>query len=155
MMMKAWWAERSAREQALLAAGAAILAVFAAWALLLRPVAGWRESAAERAEQAESGYRLVARAAASAAPQGRDADSETPVRNAVIEVASEFKVELSFVNATPDGAVEIQGSDAAPERVFLMLSALQSRHAIRIASADIARSGDNPATVRFQAMLTR
>lgn len=154
--MKAWWEGRSAREQALLAVAGAMFALLAAWGLLLHPITNWTQTAAERADEAESGYRLVARAAANAAPQKNgDVDGATPVRNAVVKIAGDLNIELSFVNATPDGVVEIQGNGALPSRVFTMFSSLQNKNGIRILSADIARNSDNPSTVRFQATLSR
>ncbi|HXI86452.1 MAG TPA: type II secretion system protein GspM, partial [Parvularculaceae bacterium] len=65
--MTPWWAALSARERALIIIAGALFALVMLWVAVVGPAASWRASANERALAAESGYRLVARAAAIAA----------------------------------------------------------------------------------------
>lgn len=154
--MTGWWAQRTTREQALLAIAAALFALAGLWSFVVAPIAEWRGAAGARADHARSEYSLVARAAGMANVD--EADKETgaaPVRGAVIETARRLGVELIFVNAASDGAVEVQSAPVAPERVFQFFSELQARHGVRVASADIARSAEDKGEVRFQASVTR
>ncbi|MEX0645203.1 MAG: type II secretion system protein GspM [Parvularculaceae bacterium] len=153
--MRAWWSGRSAREQALIAIAAAIFAVFLLLQAVVKPIADWKEAAAGRAAEAESGYRLVARAASATVPP-READgAEVPLRNAVIDTGRALQVGLTFVNARPDGSVEFQAGPVAPERVFSLFAALQSRYGAKVVSADIARSPESIDQVRLQATIVK
>lgn len=154
--MKAWWLKLSPRERIFVAAGGALIAVFAALQLVLAPVMAWRAGAARRAETAESDYRLVYRSAALAEPaKPAAAGDDRSVRTVLTELAGQSGVALTFVNALADGSVEIQGGPAAPDDVFAFLSALETRHGVRVTAADIVRASDDPTKVRIQATLSR
>lgn len=152
--MTAWWRTLSERERVLVGGAAALFAVVFLWFAVIGPASAWRAGAAARAQAAESGYRLVSRAAALANSSAKDPNAP-PLRNAVVQAAASLKIDLSFVNALPDGTVEVQGGTAAPERVFQLLSTLETKQAVKIIDVDIARSADNPASVRFQATLSK
>lgn len=154
--MKAWWLKLSPRERIFVAAGGGLIAVLVALQLVLAPLMTWRASAAQRAETAESDYRLVYRSAALSEPAKPAADpDDRSVRTVLTELAGESGVALTFVNALADGSVEIQGGPASPDDMFAFLSALESRHGVRVAAADIVRASDDPAKVRIQATLSR
>ncbi len=153
--MKAWWSGLSAREQALIALAAAIFAASLSLQLVVKPVLDWKASAADRAAEAESGYRLVARAAATTAAPNATDEAQTPLRNAVIDTARAMQVGLTFVNARPDGSVEFQAGPVAAERAFSLFAALQGRYGAKVVSADIARSPESLGQVRLQATIVK
>ena len=153
--MKAWWLKRTPRERIIVAAGGAIIALLVCFQLILSPLMAWRVDAARKAETAESDYRLVYRSAALAVPAKPVGGDDTPIRNVLTDLAGQFGVSLTFVNALADGSVDIQGGPVPPEDVFRFLSALETQHGINVVAADIARAADDPEKVRIQATLSR
>lgn len=153
--MKAWWLKLSPRERIIVAAGVATIALLVCLQLVLSPIMAWRANAAHRAETAESDYRLVYRSAALAVPAKPASGDDTPIRNVLTDLAGQFGVSLTFVNALADGSVDIQGGPAPPDDVFRFLSSLETQHGIKVVAADIARAVDDPEKVRIQATLSR
>lgn len=152
--MKAWWSGLSAREQGLIAVAAALGALLLLTQIVIRPVVGWRSATAQRAEQAESGYRLVAQAAA-LAPTSTKASAEISAANALTETARRMNVNLNFVNEHPDGSIEFQAGPVDAERAFALFAALERGFAVRAIAVDMARSPESPHLVRLQATLSR
>lgn len=153
--MRAWWAGLSNREQVLIAVAGALGALLLLTQIVIRPVANWRSDATRRVEQAENGYRLVAQAAAVAAPDSAAAGEATPARNALTETARRMSVNLNFVNEHPDGSIEFQAGPVEPERAFALFSTLERDFGVRVVAADIARAAETPQHVRVQATLSR
>lgn len=153
--MTAWWRGLSIRERIVVAGGVAVIGALASLQLFLSPVLSWRAEAALRAEAAHGDYRLVFRSAALGKPAKAAGVSQAPVRNVLTDLANRAGVPLVFVNALPDGSVEMQAGPAAPEAVFRLFAALESDHGVSVAVADIARAADEPSMVRLQATLRR
>lgn len=153
--MKAWWLKRTPRERVIVAAGGAVIAVLACLQLVLSPLMAWRADAGRRAETAQSEYRIVHRSAALAQPAKPASGDNTPIRNVLTELAGQFGVSLTFVNALADGSVDIQGGPVPPDDVFRFLSALETQHGVKVVAADIVRAADDPEKVRIQATLSR
>lgn len=154
--MKTWWNGLSPRERLLVGVGVAVAAALLALQLFIAPLLDWRRDAGLREQAAARAYQLVSRAAAMApASAGTSADLETPVRNALTEAAARRQVGLTFVNAQTDGSVSLQAGPASPDAVYEMFGDLERRYAIRVVSADIARSPENPGLLRLQATLAR
>jgi type II secretory pathway component PulM len=151
--MNAWWANRTARERLLLALGAGLIGFFALAQATLVPLIKWRSGAAARADAAEARYQLVARSAAIATPV--KAASAEPVRNVLNALAAALDIELTFVNALPDGSVELQAGPAAPDRLFDLFLRLEREHGVKVVSADLSRSSEDADLVRAQATLAR
>lgn len=151
--MSGWWAARSERERAVLAAAAVLIALGALFQFALAPLSAWRSGADARAATAEESYRLAARAAAAATRASKASDQ--PVRNALAATASTLQIGLAFVNALPDGTVDLQTEPAPPEKIMELLAALERDHAISVKTIDIARAADDPMLVRVQATLAR
>lgn len=149
--MKAWWAARTLRERLIIGAGVAIFIMAAVAEFAVAPVLEWRDGAEARAASAEDRYRLVARSAALATPVL--AKGTEPVRNVLNLVAGALGVELTFVNAMPDGSVDMQAGPVAPERLFELLSRLEREHGVKVKSADISRADGD--LVRIQVTLGR
>lgn len=153
--MKAWWRGLSVRERIIVAAGAGLLALLVCFQFMVSPLMGWRATAQTRAERAAADYQLVRRAAALARPASDKPESDTPIRNALTDLATRYGVPLVFVNALSDGSVEMQGGPADPQAVFELFSALESEEGVTVTVADIARASDDPEKVRLQATLSR
>lgn len=151
--MTAFWSRLSARERLFVAIGGGIAAVLLVAQLIVAPAAGWRAAMTDRREKAESLYRLVAEASASAGVSGAPAgvDAATPVINVVTESAA-GRVEIVFRNARPDGGVDANVT-ADPERLFEWLTLLENRYGVVVGAADIAR--EQAGGVRAQLTLVR
>lgn len=154
--MRSWWMGLTARERLVILAGAGVLAALALLQLVFAPVVAWRAGAEKRALAAEENYRLVHRSASLAAPRGSEAAaSEAPVRNVLNETAAMLQIELTFVNALPDGSVDVQAGPVAPERIYELFSTLERTYGVEVKAADMARAADDPNAVRIQATLAR
>lgn len=138
----------------LLALGALFAMAFAYWAAF-KPALDWRRAQGERAQTRQTEFRLVADAARVASDGTGAAGAQTPVRNALTDVAGEAGVDLVFVNAREDGAVEAQIGSAPPDKLFSVLEKLERQYGVRVISADIARVADGGAEVRAQLALSR
>jgi len=151
--MSAWWSARTPRERLIISAGAMIAALLGVGQFVISPIFRWRDGVETQAAAAEDGYRLVARSAAIATPA--KAASAEPVRNVLNAAAGALGVELTFVNALPDGSVDLQAGPVAPERLFDLISRLDRDHGVKVRSADISRASENGDLVRVQANVAR
>lgn len=152
---RAWWRGRSSREQSLLLALSALLFVALVYGAAFKPALDWRRSQALLAQSRETEFKLVADAARIASDDANAVGAQTPVRNALTDVAGQTGVDLIFVNARDDGSVEAQIGSAAPEKLFSMIEQLEQRYGVRVVSADIARVSDGAADLRAQVTLAR
>ena len=153
--MNAWWRGLTVRERIIVAVGAGLLALLACFQFVFSPIMGWRAESETRAERAAADYQLVRRAASLAQPGGEAPTSDTPIRNALTDLAARYGVPLVFVNALSDGSVEMQGGPADPAAVFELFATLESEEGVTVTVADIARAVDDPSKVRLQATLAR
>lgn len=153
--MKAWWEGLSERERLMIAGGGAFVALVILIQFALAPLMAWRSAAAQRADAAEAEFALVHEAAALAPPRNTGVDSGQPIKTVLNAQAGALEVPLTFVNALPDGNVEMQAGPASPKAVFALFSVLESEHGVRIVAADVSRNADAPDTVRVQATLAR
>ena len=146
------------REKLMLGIGAGVVALCLFLLLVLGPVMQWRENAQLKAMTAERNFALIEEAAARQPPKrpNRSANSTTSVRNAVYQTAARANVTLSYVNALSDGRVTVNANDAKAQQLYAWLGVLEQEHAIRVESADVARSADGGAGVlAFQATFAR
>lgn len=153
--MKAWWLKRTPRERILIAAGGALIAALASLQLVLSPLIAWRKSTIRQAETAENDYRLVYRSALLSDPTKPAVADEEPIRNVLADLARQFDISLTFVNALADGSVDIQAGPTPPPQIFRFLSALEKKYGVKVTAADISRSSEDPNKVRLQATLSR
>ena len=135
-----WWADLSKRERLLVAVAAALFLVLFVSLFVMRPIAQWREDAADRAASARDGYELVASAAAvgAAAPASGQA-SATPLRQAVLSSAAAAGIELVRISNAEDGQVEVQSQPVDGARLYAWLETLEKRYGASVVFADIAR----------------
>ncbi len=155
-MMSDFWNARSERERLVLMAGGAVAALALAFQAIYAPLSSWRDAARSEFARAEGFYALVLEAAA-AAPAG-DAEAATdtrPLRAIVATAAGDAGVELTFVSARPDGAVEANAGPTDPEAFFEWVAALSAEHGAKISYADISRAQDNDGTVRGRVIFSR
>lgn len=136
----------------ILLAGGAIAALALVFQAVYAPLASWRKNAKGDLARAEGLYDLVVEAAA-IAPQSDGAPAaigaaERPLRAVVTSTANDAGVDLIFVNARPDGAVEANAGPTDPERLFNWIGALSAEHGATISFADVSRTQDGDGTVR-------
>ena len=149
--MTAFFQNLSDRERVMVYAGGVIFALVILIQLIVMPIVNWRADQADRARDAQGLYQLVAEAApmARSAASGT-ADTTMPIRNAVSQSASAAGVELVFVNARPDGAVDANITSADPSALYLWLQGARDEFGLIVINADIARENGNPSSVRAQ-----
>lgn len=150
-----WWRGRSTREQTLLIVCVGVLAFALAYFGAFKPALDWRAQAIQRTVTRETEFRLVSDAARGALDAAAAPGVQTPVRNALTDAATLAGVELVFVNAREDGSVEAQIGSAPPDKLFVMIEALERQNGVRVIGADIARVSDGAATVRAQLTFSR
>jgi type II secretory pathway component PulM len=152
---RTWWRGRSSREQWLLLALATLVFIALVYGAAFKPAFDWRRSQAQLAQTRETEFKLVADAARLASDGADAAGAQTPVRNALTDVAGQSGVDLIFVNARDDGSVDAQIGSAAPEKLFSMIERLERQYGVRVVSADIARVSDGASDLRAQVTLAR
>lgn len=146
-----WWADLSKREQVLVAVAALLFAVLFLSLFVIRPIAQWREDAAERASSARDGYELVASAAAIGAAPSPGQASSTPLRQAVLSSAAASGIELVRISNAEDGQVEVQSQPVDGERLYAWLEILEKNYGASVVFADIARG--EPGLVNAQVLV--
>lgn len=156
--VRAAWAERSAREQILLAGLAAFLAGVILWFAVIGPALSWRAeagrvhaAAVEDYETLLSGvarYRALTREAAESSAQG-----SAPLRTLVGASASARQLPISRVQPLDDGALGVWLEAAPADRLMAWLADLAREEGVRVERASFDREGDN--IVRAQLTLRR
>lgn len=154
--MSSFFQNLSDRERIIVMAGGVIFALVILIQLIMMPILNWRADQADRARDAQGLYRLMAEAAPMAQSAGdTSVDNSLPIRNAVSQSASAAGVELVFVNARPDGAVDANITSADPTALYQWLQRARDEFGLVIISADIARENGNPSSVRAQLTFNR
>jgi type II secretory pathway component PulM len=154
--MTAFLQRLSRRERLFVIGGGAVVALIALLQFAFFPLMRWRGDMAERRANAETLYLLVSEAGAArggAAAAASSPKAAIPVRNAIADAAKAEKVELSYLNARPDGAVEANAS-GAPDAVYRWLGALGRDYGVVVVAADIARD-QKDGGLRAQLTLSR
>jgi type II secretory pathway component PulM len=154
--MNAFLDRLSERERLFVMAGGVVVALVALLQFAFFPLARWRGDMAERRANAEALYLLVAEAGAArggAAAATASPKAAVPVRNAIADAAKAEKVELSYLNVRPDGAVEANAAGAS-DALYRWLGALGREYGVVVATADIARD-QNGSGLRAQLTLSR
>jgi type II secretory pathway component PulM len=154
--MNAYFERLSQRERLFVSIGGAVVALIALLQFALFPMLRWRSDMADRRTSAETLYLLVAEAGAAGGGQALSSSSPkaaVPVRNAIADSAKSEKVELSYLNARADGAVEANASGAS-DAIYRWLGALSRDYGVVVVAADIARDQSGGA-LRAQLTLSR
>lgn len=122
-----WWHGRDAREQRLLGVLAALLLAMLFWLAILRPLAAFRESAAERHDRIAAQMPSVRAAAAGIAAEGGVPASEDgrAVRDIVAASASAAGLEFTSIQPEDGGGVRVGIAAVKPSFLFGWIAGLE------------------------------
>jgi type II secretory pathway component PulM len=153
--IRAAWAERSAREQILLAAAAGLIALIVSWYLVLGPALAWRAEAqrdfVRAAESFEAMVDGTRRYAALSAGVERARRSGAPLRTVIGRTANERGVAISRVQPLDDGRLGVWLDTVESDALLAWLSALALEEGVRVDRVSLDREADG--VVRAQLML--
>lgn len=149
------WAARTVREQALLLAAAALLAMAVLWFGIAQPVLGYRASAQARYADAVgeyldvhdgvARYRRLAGGTQTAAPEG------PTLRTLAARSAAQASITLSRVLPDEAGRLNLWIDSVDPAELMTWLETLAAEHGVRAVRVSLDRLG--PRTVRAQVLL--
>jgi general secretion pathway protein M len=156
--LRSQWAERSPREQWLLAVLALIIAGLGSWYLVAAPLIDFRHSARTAYVDSVERYRSlsvgVARYQALLANADAAAgDDSRPLRTIVAERAAAMELPLSRMVPDEDGRLNVWTESTSAERLMAWLTDLDRQSGIVAIRANIEREGDGLA--RAQIVLER
>ncbi len=153
---KAYWAERTSREQMLLAGLSALLVGVVAWYGLLNPALSWRAEARDDHARAVQSFETMVsgvaryRAEVAAARQPR---AGTALRTVVGTSASQRDLAISRVQPLEDGRLGVWMEGVSDDALMAWLLALSRDEGIRVDQISVDREGDQ--LVRTQMVLVR
>jgi type II secretory pathway component PulM len=145
--LRAGWADRSGREQALLVALGVILAALAGWYLVAAPLLEFRNNARTAYIDSVERYRTlsvgVARYQALAADREAGASADTqPLRTVVAQRAAAMDLPLSRMVPDEDGRLNVWTENANAEKLMNWLADLEQESGIVAIRANIDREGN-------------
>jgi type II secretory pathway component PulM len=149
------WAERTAREQVLLACAAGLIAAILAWYALLSPAMSWRAEAERDFIRAAEDFEVMVegtaryRAVAAQADQTRRAGA--PLRTVIGRTASASGVAISRVQPLDDGRLGVWLDTVEADALMAWLSDLAREEGVRVERVSLDREGDG--VVRAQLLL--
>ena len=122
-----WWSGRDAREQRLLAVLGVLLLAMLFWLAILRPLAAFRESAAERHDRIAAQMPSVRAAAAGIASEGGVSASKDSraVRDIVSASATAAGLEFSSTQPEDGGGVRVGIAAVKPTFLFGWIAGLE------------------------------
>jgi general secretion pathway protein M len=125
--MLLWWRERSLREQRMLLAMAALLAVTIVWLGVYRPLQSGLSSSRERHQLAVVRLGEVRADAAALRGLGRPAALPGPLVTVVAQSANEAGFATAMVAAQGEQRVTVSIASARPAAAFTWIAALEAR----------------------------
>lgn len=132
-----WWAQRSPREQLLLAVAAAAIVLYAGVAGGVRPILAARAGAAADIARYDADLARLA-----AAPPGDpQAQAQRPVTAVLTETAPQFSLDIQMIEAEGDG-VRVELGDAAFADVMRWIDQLHRSYSLRSVSVEMDRRAD-------------
>ena len=137
--MNAFWAERSARERALLTGGLVVALVFILVQFVFSPLTNFRSDARRDLARAEGIYADVSRSVAAGA-QETDADTSQPLRTAIARTAPNFGVSVSRIGADEGDRVDVVIDSAASASLLSWMDMLERDYGADVARAVIRRN---------------
>ena len=156
MALRQGWAERTGREQALLAGLGVFLIALTLWYGVMSPAMSWRDQAERTHNAAVEDYeRLLVdlnryRALASQSDQPR---SSTPLRTLVGTSANENELAITRVQPLDDGGLSVWMDSVQADRVMAWLVMLARDEGVFAQRVSFDREGDG--VVRAQLLLRR
>lgn len=154
--LKAAWAERTPREQMLVAGVGALLVGVVAWYAILSPALSWRAEARASHAIAVGHYETMVSGVARYREQLAAADQtqgDTALRTIVGTTASARQLAISRVQPLEDGRLGVWMDGVSDQALMTWLLALLREEGIRVDQISIDREGDQ--RVRTQMVLVR
>lgn len=149
------WAERTAREQILLACAAGLIAVIVAWYAVLSPALSWRVKAerdfVRAAEDFEAMVEGTARYQSLAAGEAQARRSGAPLRTVIGRTANARGVAISRVQPLDDGRLGVWLDGVEADALMAWLAELAAEEGVRVDRASLDQEGDG--VVRAQLLL--
>lgn len=153
--MRAAWAERTTREQALLAGALALIAAIIAWYGVLAPSVAWRQAAERDYVRAVESFEVMvdgaARYRALTSNETRQQRSSAPLRTVIGRTANERGVAISRVQPLDDGRLGVWLDAVEADALMGWLSMLAVEEGVRVDRVSLDREGDG--IVRAQLLL--
>lgn len=153
--VRAAWAERSAREQILLACACALIIAILAWYAVLAPAMSWKASAEQDFVRAVEDFEVMAdgtaRYRALAAGAARSEASNAPLRTVIGRTANARGIPISRVQPLDDGRMGVWLDAVDSDALIAWLSALAAEEGVRVDRVSLDREGDG--VVRAQLLL--
>lgn len=154
--VRAGWAERSAREQLMLAGLSGFLAALVIWFAVLAPALSWRAEARRVHASAVEDYETLLDGVAryrQLAVQARTGAAGGPLRTLVGSTATARQLPISRVQPLEDGGLGVWLDTAPADRLMAWLADLAREEGVVVERASFDREGDN--IVRAQLTLRR
>ncbi len=154
--MKNFLAKLNQRERLFVFAGGGIIAILVLFQFVVSPLIEWRSGQRRDLERMRDLHRVVTAAAASSGNvSSGDIDRTTPLRTVITQTSQSSSVSLNLVNVREEGNVEVVASVSDGAGLFAWIALLESRYAVRVESADIARDANVAGTLRAQITFSR
>ncbi|MEQ8405025.1 MAG: type II secretion system protein M [Oceanicaulis sp.] len=153
---RAAWAERSAREQLLLAGLAGFLAILLIWFAVLSPALSWRAEARRVHDAAVEDYETLLQGVAryrELAEAAQTGSGGAPLRTLVGSTATARELPISRVQPLDDGGLGVWLEAAPADRLMVWLADLAREEGVIVDRASFDREGDN--VVRAQITVRR
>lgn len=145
--LRNWWAGRTRREQGLLLVMAALAAIVLSWLLIVRPLAGAREEARLRYDEAVAAV-ADARAAKARQVAPAVASPPLPVDSLVSRTANEAGFADAQVRSEGPARASVSISAARPQAAFGWIASLE-RQGLSVLTLDARANSDQ--TLRIEA----
>lgn len=142
-----WWAQRSGREQLLIAVAAALLAALLAWLLILRPLAGARAAALDDARAAQA--QLAQARALAAAIKARPAAPAGPVLDLVGRRLAEAGLTTTRLEAQGSGQAMVEIAAVNGRLLIGLAAALEQRDGLVVDELEASRNADQSVRARL------
>ncbi|MGJ3232703.1 MAG: type II secretion system protein GspM [Oceanicaulis sp.] len=153
---RAAWADRTAREQLLLAGLCGFLCVLLLWFAVLGPALSWRAEAQRVHDAAVEDYETLLDGVAryrALAQESRSTGGGAPLRTLVGASATARNLPISRVQPLDDGGLGVWLDAAPADRLMAWLADLSREEGVIVDRASFDREGDN--VVRAQLTLRR
>lgn len=153
--VRAAWAERTAREQILLAGAGALMVAILAWYAALSPALSWRAAAERDFVRAVEDFEIMVdgttRYRALAAGEARAQRSGAPLRTVIGRTANARGVAINRVQPLDDGRLGVWLDAVEADALMAWLAELSREEGVRIDRVSLDREGDG--VVRAQLLL--
>ena len=144
-----WFRRLASREQLLVAIAAALIALFASWQFILRPVIFSAQQAERELTTAKRNHMIVTAGLPKIALQNSGAQKAGFNRSAVIESARAANVSISRMQPAADDSLQVWLDDSPTLNVYSFLSELDQRYTASTVKAQITRRDDGTVAAQF------